>query len=192
VEEDWKKAPISLEICGTFLRWRDREGYGKEEVQYIFDQSLKWHISSFNAKSSPVPAEWEPLVDEWLKKMGYRFVLRRFSYPETVQRNGKLAFASWWENKGVAPCYKDFSLALRLKSQQDSVVLVTDADIRRWLPGDNIYENALFIPLHFPAGAYDLQIGIVDPQHHQPRVQLAIEGKESDGWYTLGEINIEE
>ena len=65
VKDDWKYAPVSLEICGTFLRWRDEEGYGEEDVKYIFDQSLKWHISSFNAKSSPVPPEWQYLVDDW-------------------------------------------------------------------------------------------------------------------------------
>jgi hypothetical protein len=103
-QDSWKHSPVSFEICGTFLRWRDREGYGREEVKYIFDQTLKWHISSFNAKSSPVPEEWEDLVEDWLKKMGYRYVLRTFSYPEEVHRNGKLSYASWWENKGVAPC----------------------------------------------------------------------------------------
>ena len=68
------------------------EKYDREQVKYIFDQSLKWHMSSFNAKSSPVPAEWEDLVNDWLKKMGYRFVLRRFTYPEAVHKNGKLSF----------------------------------------------------------------------------------------------------
>ncbi|MBK7713720.1 MAG: DUF4832 domain-containing protein [Bacteroidales bacterium] len=109
VQDDWKKSPLSFEICGTFLNWRDEQKYGREQVKYIFDQSLKWHISSFNAKSSPVPSEWQDLVDDWLKKMGYRFVLRRFTCPENVKLNEKLSFTTWWENKGVAPCYKDFT-----------------------------------------------------------------------------------
>ncbi len=49
-----------------------------------------------------------------VKKMGYRFVLRRFTYPESVKLNGKLWFKMWWENKGVAPIYKDYPLAFRL------------------------------------------------------------------------------
>ena len=67
------------------------------DVDYIIDQSLKWHISSFNAKSSPVPVEWKPQVDRWLKKMGYRFVLRKFTYPNEISSSGQLAFTSWWE-----------------------------------------------------------------------------------------------
>ena len=189
--DNWKTAPLSMEICGTFLNWRDEQKYSMEDVKYIFDQTLKWHISSFNAKSSPVPPEWEPLVNDWLKKMGYRFVLRKFAYPETVKRNAKLPFESWWENKGVAPCYKKCPLAIKLKSEKDSVIFLTDADIRHWLPGDNLYDNGVFIPVNFTPGYYDLQIALVDASTRKPKIQLAIEGKNKDGWYQLGKIKIE-
>jgi len=190
MRDAWKKAPVSLEICGTFYRWKDREEYGLEDVKYIFDESLKWHISSFNAKSAPVPKEWEPLVNEWLKKMGYRFVLRSFSYPEFVSRNENLTFETWWDNKGVAPCYKDFLFAIRIKNSNKSKVFLTDADIKTWLPGDNIYDNSVFIPAEMPTGKYEIQVGIVDRQLHRPQIKLAIEGRDQDGWYTLGEIKI--
>ena len=190
VENDWMKSPLSFEICGTFLRWKDREGYDREDVKYIFNETLKWHISSFNAKSSPVPEEWEDLVDEWLKKMGYRFVLRRFSYPAQVETNGKLSFKSWWENRGVAPCYKDFTLAMRLLSDDQSIVLPTDLKITEWLPGDNIYDHSLWLPADLPEGNYNIQAAIVDRMNYEPRVKLAIEGRQADGWYQLGQIEV--
>ncbi len=192
VKESWKTSPLSFEICGTFRSWKEREGYDRDDVRYIFNETLKWHMSSFNAKSSPVPEEWKDLVDDWLKKMGYRFVLRRFSYPDMVNRNGKLPFKSWWENKGVAPCYKAFTLALRLKSEENVSVLPTDANIKEWLPGDNIYDGAVFIPGDLPAGTYDVQLAIVDRLNFEPRVNLAIEGRGDDGWYQLGQIKITE
>jgi Domain of unknown function (DUF4832)/Beta-galactosidase len=190
LQDDWKKSPISFEICGTFLTWRDEQKYNKDQVKYIFDQSLKWHMSSFNAKSSPVPEEWQDLVNDWLIKMGYRFVLRRFTYPDAVHQNGRLPFTTWWENKGVAPCYKDFTLAIRLKTSNNESVFVTDANVKEWLPGDIVYDNSFFIPADFPLGICDVQIAIVDKMKHEPRVSLAIEGKGSDGWYQLGKINI--
>jgi hypothetical protein len=190
VQDDWKRSPVSFEICGTFLNWRDVQKYGREEVKYIFDQSLKWHISSFNAKSSPVPPEWRDLVDDWLKKMGYRFVLRRFTYPESVAKNGKLSFTTWWENKGVTPCYRDFIFAVRLKSDSNTALFVTDASVRDWLPGDIAYDNDFYVPADFPEGTCDIQIAIIDPIKHEPRINLAIEGKCSDGWYQLGKIKI--
>ncbi len=190
VQDDWKTSPLSFEICGTFLNWKNTQGYGREEVKYIFDQSLKWHMSSFNAKSSPVPEEWQDLVDDWLKKMGYRFVLRRFSFPPEIKQNGKMNFTSWWENKGVAPCYKDFAFAIRLKNDQNERVFITNADIRKWLPGDNVYDHFVFIPSDMKSGTYNLQIGIVDPVKGTPKIKLAIEGRAEDGWYSLGKTEI--
>jgi hypothetical protein len=190
VQDDWIKSPLSFEICGTFLRWKEREGYDREDVKYIFDQTLKWHMSSFNAKSSPVPEEWKDLVDDWLKKMGYRFVLRSFTYPQVAELNGPLPFKSWWENKGVAPCYKDFTLALRLVSDHQSLVLPADAPVREWLPGDNISDQTIFLPEELEEGFYDLQVAVVDRLKFEPRVKLAIEGRQEDGWYQLGEIEL--
>lgn len=189
--EAWRRGPVALELCGTLLSWRDRQGYGEEEVRYIFERALGWHVSSINAKSSAVPPEWMPLVEEWLERVGYRFALRKFTYPARVRPNGALPFTSWWENTGVAPCYRRFPLALRLASPGRSEVLVTDADIRAWLPGDALYDDRVFLPPDLPEGEYRLQIGIVDPRTRLPRVRLAIEGRDDQGWYTLGPIRVE-
>ena len=190
MKDAWKTAPVSLEICGTFNRWKDLEGYNLDDVKNIFDESLKWHISSFNAKSAPVPKEWEPLVNDWLNKMGYRFVLRSFSYNERVAPNEKLTFKTWWENAGVAPCYKKFTLAIRLVNDQHTEMFLTDADITTWLPGDNIYDNSIFIPGNMPSGKYDIQVAIVDSQSRQPKIKLAIDCTNSEGWYTLGSLDV--
>jgi len=191
MSEAWRTAPVSAEICGTFLSWRDKQGYGEKEVRYVFEQALKWHVSSFNAKSSPVPKEWQPLVDEWLKKMGYRLVLRKLSYPPRVAPGGALPFKSWWENKGVAPCYEDFALALRLVGANGSAVRTTDAQIPSWLPGDVLHDGRVFLPRDLPEGAYQLQLGIVDRLTLAPKVRLAIEGRGAEGWYPMGPITVE-
>lgn len=188
----WKTAPVTFEICGTLKRWKTREGYGIEKVRYIIDQSLKWHISSFNAKSSGVPPKWWPEINCWLKKMGYRFVLRRFSYPDFVRPHGKLAFRTWWENKGVAPVYRKFTLALRLKGNNRSKVFYLDEDIRKWLPGDIVYNDAVFLPHDFPEGEYEIAIAMLDSYTLEPKIRLAIEGRTADGWYPLGKIRVRE
>jgi hypothetical protein len=56
-------------------------------------------------------------INRWLKKMGYRFVLRKFTYPESVRPNQGLPFTSWWDNKGVAPCYREYPLAIEGKDK---------------------------------------------------------------------------
>ncbi len=187
MKDAWRKAPVTLEVCWVMQHWKDK-GW---DIDYIIDQSLKWHISSFNAKSSPVPEEWRPQVDRWLKRMGYRFVLRKFTYPSKVKAGSSLSFTSWWENKGVAPCYRPFRLAFRLSGSQGKVILVSDADLRSWLPGDNLYDGAVIVPPDTAAGQYDLQIGVLDEWTDEPSIKLAIEGRRPDGWYELGKISVQ-
>lgn len=186
MKDAWMKAPVTLEVCWVMQHWKDN-GW---DVDYIIDQSLKWHISSFNAKSSPVPDEWWPQVNRWLKSMGYRFVLRKLTYPAKVKPAGDLQFTSWWENKGVAPCYRPFRLAFRLHKPGGDIILVTDADLRSWLPGDNLYDATVNIPADIAQGQYDLEIGILDERIGKPKVNLAIEGRQPDGWYNLGKIDV--
>jgi hypothetical protein len=182
----WKTAPVTMEACGVMQDWKNR-GW---DLQYIIDQSIQWHMSSFNAKSSPVPPEWRAQVNEWLNRMGYRFVLRRFTYPAKVDASRQLAFTSLWENQGDAPAYRRYPLALRLKSGSTSAVLVTNADVRTWMPGDNLYNNSAFVPRSLPDGEYTLDIALVDSATHEPKIKLAIAGVETDGWYPMGTIKI--
>ncbi len=41
-----------------------------------------------------------------------------------------------------------------------------------------------------PSGDYELQVGIVDRQSHKPIIKLAIKGRDEEGWYTIGNIEI--
>ncbi len=182
----WKTAPVTMEACGVMQDWKNR-GW---DLQYIIDQSIRWHMSSFNAKSSPVPPEWHALVNDWLNRMGYRFVLRRFTYPATIDASRKLVFTSWWENKGDAPAYRRYPLALRLKSGEQSAILVTNADVRTWMPGDNLYNNDVFVPRSLPDGDYTLEIALVDAATREPKIKLAIAGVEPDGWYPMGTVKV--
>lgn len=195
MKDAWKKGHVSLEICFNFPGWKSRGDFTREEVEYIFEQGLKWKMSSFNAKSAPVPDEWQPMVDEWIKKMGYRFVPRRISYNSEIGSNRKLTFTSWWENKGVAPVYREYPLAFRLRNDQASTILMTEVDIREWMPGDNLYNDAIYIPHDLPAGEYELEFALVEPIREpgveiMPSIQLPIDTTTEDGWYRLGAITI--
>ncbi len=190
--EAWKKAPVTMEICYTFLHWLDVLKYDEETVNYIFGEALKWHITSFNAKSCPVPKVWSSLVDKWLNKMGYRFVLRKFEYPSFVIRQGQLPISTIWENIGVAPIYRDYKFAIRLKNEQKTLVLPTNAKLLDWLPGDIVHEEKLYIPFDMPVGKYQIEIAIVAPVSYESRVKLAINGRNLEGWYPMGEIEVKD
>jgi hypothetical protein len=122
--------------------------------------------------------------------MGYRFALRRFTYPTNLRANERLNFTTWWENLGVAPCYKNFTMAVRIKNANREFVFVSGADLLEWLPGDIVHDGSFFMPADFPVGTANVQVAIIDNLNFEPRVNLAIEGRQEDGWYHLGTINI--
>jgi len=181
--DSWKTGPVSFEVCWVVNHWLNK-GW---DIDYIIDQSLKWHITSFNAKSSPIPEKWRPNVERWLKKMGYRFAVRRVMYSEQARAGGSLHIKCWWENLGVAPIYHRYPLAFRLKGEKCGYILKSSEDITTWLPGDIIFTEDL--PLaDIPAGDYMLQTAIVGRDSDVPAIKLANEGRGPDGWHDIGRV----
>lgn len=183
----WKKAPISFEICWVMYHWMDM-GW---DIDYIIDQSLKWHLSTFNAKSSPVPPEWKSSVDAWCKKMGYRIQLRFFDYPGTLHANDVMRVGWWIENAGVAPCYAKYPAVLHLIGDHRSYDLPVACDIRDLMPGESVARDDIRLPADLDAGNYSLRFAFTDPMTGKPAIRMPISGRNEDGWTVLGNVTVE-
>lgn len=187
IQNVWQRDPVSLETCGTPSSW-EKQGFS---VSYILAQALRWHITSLNVKSSPIPANWKNQFEEFQKKMGYRFILRRLQYPGTVTAGGMMPVRMWWLNAGVAPIYRKYQLAVQLWSADGNAVIRIPVDVRKWLPGDAVVDRPLYVPASLPAGTYRVRVAMLDPRTQQPAVRFAIEGRQPNGWYDLGSVTIE-
>jgi len=188
-QEVWRRSPVSLETCGTPLYWKEQD----YDIDYIIEQALRWHVSSINIKSTRIPEEWKPKFEYLQKRMGYRFILRRFELPETVRAGQMMPVSMWWLNAGVAPVYRDYILALELRpaSGGEGAVIPTRAKVREWLPGDAVYDDTLYVPHTLAPGSYRVRVALLDPRTRKPAIRLAIEGRQDDGWYDVGEIRVE-
>jgi hypothetical protein len=182
LQEVWRTAPVALESCGVPESWK-QWGFS---LKPILDQALRWHASTINIKSSVIPAEWKSAFDQFQKEIGYRFVLKKLEYPTRVKRGSMAQVNMWWFNAGVAPVYRDYLLALEI----GDMMVPLDADIRQWLPGDSVYESTIPIPWELKPGKYRLRVALLDPRTHTPAIRLAIAGRQSDGWYDLGDIAV--
>src|SRR6184192_1441885 len=120
--------------------------------------------------------------------MGYRFILRRLEYPKTVGAGSMMPIHMWWLNAGVAPIYREFSLAVELRSSKTTTVIPIPVDIRKWLPGDAVFDGTLYVPENLAAGSYDFRVAMLDRRTEQPAIRLAIEGRQDDGWYNMGSV----
>jgi hypothetical protein len=190
VGEAWKIGPVQFEACGVMQSWYDR-GY---DIDRILQKGLDWHISVFNAKSSPVPAFWRSKIDDFLKKIGYRFVLREMTHTAEVRAGGALTIRSLWENKGVAPIYHRWPLAYRIRSGAGRVIatFISAADLTKWLPGKHEIEEIVTVPADVPDSVYHLDVAILNEVGKKAHVQLGNAGKLTDGWYAVTKVTIKE
>jgi hypothetical protein len=187
IQDVWQRSPVSLETCWVPGHWK-QQGW---DVNYILEQALRWHVSSLNIKSSAIPPEWKQPFEDFQRKMGYRFVLRRLEYPQAVKAGRMMPVHMWWLNAGVAPVYREYWLALELHSPDGGAVIRTPVDLRKWLPGDSVYDGSLYVPDHLKPGTYCLRVGLLDPRTGKPAIRLAIQGRQTDGWYDLGAVVVE-
>jgi hypothetical protein len=186
LQDAWRQAPVSLEACGVPGTWK-QWGF---ELKPIFDQALRWHVSTVNIKSTAIPAEWKAAFDEFQKQIGYRFALRRFEHPAQARAGTMIPISMWWFNAGVAPVYREYQLALELRSADHAARIPLSADVRKWLPGDSVYEGTVYVDASLPPGEYRLRVALLDPRTGQPALRLASEGRQSDGWYDVSAIQI--
>jgi hypothetical protein len=187
IQNVWQRSPVSLETCYTVAGWKER-GY---DLDYIIEQGLRWHVSTANIKSSPIPPEWRTKFDDFQRKMGYRFVLRRLEYSKLVRSGTMMPVHMWWLNAGVAPVYAEYDLVMELRSPGQSARIPVPVEVRKWLPGDAVYDGSLYIPPELAPGAYDVRIALLDPRTGKPAIRLANEGRQQDGWYQLGSLTVE-
>jgi uncharacterized protein DUF4832 len=171
-------------------KWQ-QEGW---DIRYIFDYALRDHASYLNNKSAPIPAGTRGEIERFLRKLGYRLVLRRVEYDSAVVPGSTIHTALLWENVGLAPPYRDYRLALRLSPDGGEptapLISLGPNSIRGWLPGRREVTEPLALPLHLRPGRYELALAVVDPHTHEPAVRLAIQGRAADGWYPLGPVEI--
>ena len=179
----WRQGPVSLETCGTPGSWQ-RSGF---DLHFILEQALQWHTSTVNIKSTKIPDEWKPAYEEFQKKLGYRFVLSRLVYPRRVKAGAMMAVSMLWNNVGVAPVYREYQVAIQI----GGAVIPVPGDVRKWVPGNWLYEGNVYVDDALKQGNYRFRVGILDPRTGKPAIRLAIEGLQPDGWYDLGQIVVE-
>jgi hypothetical protein len=70
------------------------------------------------------------------------------------------------------------------------MVINVPVDVRKWLPGDAVFDGSLFVPETLPEGTYDFRVAMLDPRTSKPAIQFGIVGRDPDGWYSEGQIRV--
>ncbi len=205
----WKTSPVAWETCWDMRKWVD-EGWS---VRFIFNYALALHGSVINNKSAPLPQRESVRgeVERFLRRLGYRLVLKELKHPSEAEPGSNLQLAMKWQNVGSAPCYRPYRVAYRLTgNDKEHQVFVSDVTVNNWLPGEiELFTEAFFkepadlppgeiidvadaisLPEDLSPGIYTLSIAVVGEKGIEPVVQLGIEGRADDGWYPLSTMTV--
>ncbi len=138
------------------------------------------------------------LIDKVNLRLGYRIQCREASWPASVKRSDRVAFASSWANAGVAPCYPGGHVAFTLKDVKGGIVAVfvnETFDVRA-LPvaSPNEATPATVESTHgfapnIPEGTFDVfvSIGRLDGT---PMIALPLDQEDGHRRYKLGAITV--
>ncbi len=186
VEDAWKEAPVTLETCWTVGYWHEK-GW---DVDWILAQGLKYHLSVFMPKSSYIPDEWRDRIDEFNKRMGYRFVLRQVTMPLEAKPGQRIKLDLWVDNAGCAPIYRPYALAFRFRQGGKEELVHSKADIRKWMPDHTWFSEKITFPRTLERGEVKVDVGIVEKKTGKPRVRFAIRKVLDDGWHPLTSMDV--
>jgi hypothetical protein len=207
--DTWKTSPVAWETCWDMRKWVS-EGWS---LRFIFNYALALHGSVINNKSAPLPqgGQVRAEVERFLRRLGYRLVLKELSHAKQAKPGENLELAMKWQNTGSAPCYRPYRLAYRLADGQGHQhVFVGKVTVSEWLPGQiELFTDAFFaqpadlppgevvdvadsirLPEDLPPGSYALSVAIVGEDETEPMVRMGISGRSEDGWYPLSSVTV--
>jgi hypothetical protein len=184
VEQRWPLAPIVFEFTSKAdtpaALHRARDFARKMHASFIHD-NLGGHGQ-------------DDLIEAILADVGYRLVLHEMTYTSQLGPGEILSFEMAWENTGAAPpYYVTYPLVVSLTDSQGIPLLggKLESDIREWLPGQPVeLHGTLKIPGDFPAGEYALRMAFVDRFSGEPALNLAIAGRDEQGHYVIGPVEV--
>jgi hypothetical protein len=195
IAEAWRRGPVTLETCWTVGHWFEQEW----DLDWIIEQGYKYHLSVFMPKSCYIPEEWMPKIEEFNRRMGYRFVLRQMILPIEVRAGRPAKVEVFLENVGCAPIYRRYRWAYRFRQNGREEVVCSRQDIREWMPGHTWFEERVAAPGWLRPGTAKVEVGIVGEASSgqeasscpmRPRVRLAVEGVREDGWYPAAFVEV--
>lgn len=190
----WKHAPSG----GEFSSGSDVLSFlDNDQIDEIIEMARRSHISWLG----PPPLSEEELTPEvkanmerLLREMGYRLRVESAAFPQMKAQGSILKVTLDMVNEGIAPFYYDWPVELSLSDMNGRIVSSSRVRglINTWLPGNTDVSLSLSIDGKTIPGEYRLLIAILDPDTLRPAVELAMDGKQSDGRYLIGSLIVRE
>jgi hypothetical protein len=187
----WRNAPVVYETCSP-----DQFSIGS--AYYLLENSHASLIHNVNIENLTAG---DALGLSALT--GYKYNLAEIEHPVSANAGDSLELRMVWENSGRTPSYLKMGQAFQLvfylvnKDSGNIIEYKMSVDISQWMPSDEIEGNPpenqvdwfVEIPSSLAEGRYIIKVAIIDKRTGAP-INLAIDGQNDNGVYTISEIII--
>lgn len=190
-QDRWKTAPWITETCYI--------SSGSGGFQQAADQVAQYHIamiSGHNMQSynSLTSAEQSSLQQAY-KTSGYRIAVNNVTLPSAIDAGTNFQVITQWLNTNYTPPYNPWNVMFQLRDSSGSTKWQSKSvvDLQTLLPtGTTPFAatDTFTLPSSLTSGTYNLFIQINNPYSYYKPLNLANIGRQSDGSYLLGQINV--
>lgn len=181
---DSKYVAVGGETCSdTYSPQNDCEPAGKAQTQM-----REMHYSYLNsAYNNAVNNDWQTggCMDSIKRNLGYRFILKQATIPQTVNAGQSLGFSFSVENKGYASPFnkRPVKLVFRNKADGKEQHLVINTEVRKWFSGTHEVKESIQLPAGISKGEYDLFLFLPDQYSSlEKRPEYAIRFANQNMW----------
>ncbi|MBC7865949.1 MAG: DUF4832 domain-containing protein, partial [Gloeobacteraceae cyanobacterium ES-bin-316] len=160
---DSKFVAVGGETCDdTYSPKNDCEPAGIAETEMA-----DYHYSYLNcAYNNAVNNDWQTsgCMLNIRKKLGYRFVLKEFTYPVEIKAGTNMAISLTVNNIGYASPFNERPVKLILKNKTSGQEYISNlnVDVRKWYSGSRKIELSIPVDASLAAGTYDMYLSMPD------------------------------
>ncbi|GAB3610128.1 hypothetical protein GCM10027414_22540 [Humibacter ginsengiterrae] len=166
----------------------------------VVKNAIEAYHSNLQGINNTSFADWDAMkkaYGEWFTTLarysGYRFVMQRATYTDSVKPGGRLNLAGVWTNNGAGFSPKKYPLKVYLLDPSNGRVAWSGTDSTvdqtKWFKGDADQVRSSFtLPRSVRPGSYTLAVAMVDSTG-MPRIELAMpDGKNKI--YPVGSVMV--
>lgn len=190
--ERWRTAPWIGEWCGNTDV--------ADQFQLGLDQVRRYHITALSSANFPgTYHDMSPAQQANFrlanKSSGYRFVLDSLSVPDRAAPGADMTVTAQWSNVGVGPAYLPWDTMIELRDGSGATVasVRSSVDLATLLPTGGRPQQVtdrIALPDDLAPGSYEVRVRVVSPGGYLPPLALAVDGRQSDGSYRVGAVQV--
>lgn len=198
----WRDVPVLFEISGNqggIYGWEEQGNEPRELLTWALRMCRPSYINlgSTGSASAQACKDMAGFLLSNSPLVGYRFVLKRISFPGQAETGDTLRLSTTWSNQGRAPCYKPYRMEVSFwdeKGRQAGVVYgAPQPPTTKWKPLEEVTSDVTVnVPSDLEAGSYTLKVRLVRNKTASApaAVETATQGGDLKGRFSAGQLQV--